>query len=86
MNCKSLGLYKASNVSDVDSWLGERQRRVVHVDFHRFRKPAATLDIAAVPYWPVNRIAHYALSAAALAKARTVDETHLQNAIDELQL
>ena len=35
---------------------------------------------------PVNRIAHYALSAAALAKARTVDETHLQNAIDELRL
>ena len=35
---------------------------------------------------PVNRIAHYALSAAALAKARTVDETHLQNALDELRL
>ena len=35
---------------------------------------------------PVNRIAHYALPAVALAKARTVDETHMQNALDELRL
>ena len=35
---------------------------------------------------PVNRIVHYALSAAALAKARTVDEKHLQHALDELRL
>ena len=34
----------------------------------------------------INRIAHYALSAAALAKARTIDETHMHNALDELRL
>ena len=34
----------------------------------------------------INRIAHYALSAAALAKARTVDAEHMQHALDELRL
>ena len=33
----------------------------------------------------INRIAHYALSAAALAKARTVDAEHMQLALDELR-
>ena len=33
----------------------------------------------------INRIAHYALSAAALDKARTVNADHLQNALDELR-
>ena len=33
----------------------------------------------------INRIAHYALSAAALDKAKTVTAEHLQNALDELQ-
>ena len=33
----------------------------------------------------INRIAHYALSAAAIAKARTVDAEHMQNAVDELR-
>ena len=33
----------------------------------------------------INRIAHYALSAAALANARTVDAEHLQHALDELR-
>ena len=33
----------------------------------------------------INRIAHYALSAAALAKARTVDAEHMQYALDELR-
>ena len=33
----------------------------------------------------INRIAHYALSAAALAKARTVDAEHMQHALDELR-
>ena len=33
----------------------------------------------------VNRIAHYALSAAALDKARTVNADHLQTALDELR-
>ena len=33
----------------------------------------------------INRIAHYALSAAALDKARTVNAEHLQSAIEELQ-
>ncbi len=35
--------------------------------------------------WQINRIAHYALSAAALAKARTVDVEHMQNALNELR-
>ena len=33
----------------------------------------------------INRIAHYALSAAALDKARTVNAEHLQHALDELR-
>ena len=33
----------------------------------------------------INRIAHYALSAAALDNARTVNAGHLQNALDELR-
>ena len=33
----------------------------------------------------INRIAHYALSAAALETAKTVNAEHLQNALDELQ-
>ena len=33
----------------------------------------------------INRIAHYALSAAALDKARTVNAEHLQTALDELR-
>ena len=32
----------------------------------------------------INRIAHYALSAAALDGAKTVNAEHLQNAIEEL--
>ena len=35
--------------------------------------------------WQINRIAHYALSAAALDKARTVNAEHLQHALDELR-
>ena len=35
---------------------------------------------------PINRTAHYALSAAALAKARTVDAEHMQHALEELRL
>ena len=33
----------------------------------------------------INRIAHYALSAAALDNARTVNAEHLQHALDELR-
>ena len=33
----------------------------------------------------INRIAHYALAAAALDKARTVNADHLQHALDELR-
>ena len=32
----------------------------------------------------ISRIAQYALSAAAIAKARTVDDEHMQHAVDEL--
>ncbi len=32
----------------------------------------------------VNRLAHYALSAAAIAKARTVASDHVQAALEEL--
>jgi len=34
---------------------------------------------------PINRIAHYALTAAAVDGARQVGETHLQSAVEELQ-
>ena len=33
----------------------------------------------------VNRIAHYALSAAALAKARQIDPEHVHRAVEEVQ-
>ena len=33
----------------------------------------------------VNRIAHYALSAAALAKARQITAEHVQSAVEEVQ-
>jgi general secretion pathway protein A len=33
----------------------------------------------------VNRVAHYALSAAALAKARQITAEHLQCAVEEVQ-
>ena len=33
----------------------------------------------------INRIAHYALSAAALDQARPVNSEHLQRALDELR-
>ena len=33
----------------------------------------------------INRIAHYALSAAAIAKAPAVDAEHMQRAVDELR-
>ena len=34
----------------------------------------------------INRIAHYALTAAALANARTVTAEHLEHAVAELRL
>ena len=34
----------------------------------------------------INRIAHYAMTAAALNNARTVNAEHLENAIEELRL
>jgi general secretion pathway protein A len=34
----------------------------------------------------VNRLAHYALTSAAIANARTVSDTHLQTALDEVTL
>ena len=34
----------------------------------------------------VNRLAHYALTGAALANARTVTDAHLQTALDEVTL
>ncbi len=53
-----------------------------------FEPPAAEALFQASRGLPrhINRIAHYALSAAALDKARTVNETHMQHALDELRL
>ena len=51
------------------------------------RPPSAGTSPRAHPGLPrrINRIAHYALSAAAIAKARTVDAEHMQHAVDELR-
>ncbi len=52
-----------------------------------FEPPAAEALFQASRGLPrqVNRIAHYALSAAALDGARTVNPDHLQRALDELR-
>ena len=73
--------------AELDAYLAHRLR-LAGCELPLFGPPAAEALFQASRGLPrlVNRIAHYALSAAALGKARAVDETHVQHALDELRL
>ncbi len=71
---------------ELDAYLTHRLR-LAGCELPLFEPPAAEALFQASRGLPrqVNRIAHYALSAAALQDARTVDAEHLQTAVDELR-
>ncbi len=71
---------------ELDAYLAHRLR-LAGCELPLFEPPAIEALFQASRGLPrqINRIAHYALSAAALAKARTVDAEHMQNALDELR-
>ena len=72
---------------ELDGHLAHRLR-LAGCELPLFEPPAAEALFQGARGLPrqVNRIAHYALSAAALDKARAVNETHVQHALDELRL
>ncbi|MDD9962434.1 MAG: AAA family ATPase [Gammaproteobacteria bacterium] len=71
---------------EVDDYLTHRLR-LAGCELPLFEPPAIEALFQSARGLPrqVNRIAHYALSAAALDKARTVNADHLQTALDELR-
>ena len=71
---------------EVDAYLTHRLR-LAGCELPLFEPPAIEALFQSARGLPrqVNRIAHYALSAAALDKARTVNADHLQTALDELR-
>ena len=71
---------------ELDAYLTHRLR-LAGCELPLFEPPAAEALFQASRGLPrqVNRIAHYALSAAALDGARTVNPDHLQRALDELR-
>ena len=71
---------------EVDAYL-KHQLRLAGCELPLFEPPAVEAMFQATRGLPrqINRIAHYALSAAALDNARTVNAGHLQNALDELR-
>ena len=71
---------------ELDAYLTHRLR-LAGCELPLFEPPAAEALFQASRGLPrqVNRIAHYALSAAALDDARTVNPDHLQRALDELR-
>ena len=73
--------------NELDDYLTHRLR-LAGCELPLFEPPAAEAPFQGSRGLPrqINRIAHYALSAAALAKARTVDAEHMQQALDELRL
>ena len=73
--------------NELDDYLTHRLR-LAGCELPLFEPPAAEALFQGSRGLPrqINRIAHYALSAAALAKARTVDAEHMQQALDELRL
>ena len=73
--------------NQLDDYLTHRLR-LAGCELPLFEPPAAEALFQGSRGLPrqINRIAHYALSAAALAKARTVDAEHMQQALDELRL
>ena len=71
---------------ELDAYLSHRLR-LAGCELPLFEPPAAEALFQASRGLPrqINRIAHYALSAAALDNARTVNADHLQRALDELR-
>ena len=71
---------------EVDAYL-EHRLRLAGCELPLFEAPAVEALFQGARGLPrqINRIAHYALSAAALDKARTVNAEHLQHALDELR-
>ena len=71
---------------ELDRYLTHRLR-LAGCEFPLFEPPAVEALFQASRGLPrqINRIAHYALSAAALDQARTVNPEHLQRALDELR-
>ena len=71
---------------EVDAYLTHRLR-LAGCELPLFEGPAVEALFQGTRGLPrqINRIAHYALSAAALDKAKTVNANHIQTALDELQ-
>ena len=71
---------------ELDAYL-EHRLRLAGCELPLFEPPAVEALFQSSRGLPrqINRTAHYALSAAALAKARTVDAEHMQHALDELR-
>jgi len=71
---------------EVDAYVTHRLR-LAGCELPVFEEPAVEALSQATRGLPrkINRIAHYALSAAALDNARTVNADHLQRALDELR-
>ena len=71
---------------EVDAYI-KHHLRLSGCELPLFEAPAveALFQVARGLPRQINRIAHYALSAAALDKARTVNADHLQNALEELR-
>ncbi|MDE0386793.1 MAG: hypothetical protein OXI22_23125 [Defluviicoccus sp.] len=71
---------------EVDAYLTHRLR-LAGCELPLFEPPAVEALFQSARGLPrqINRIAHYALSAAALAEAKTVNAEHLQHALEELQ-
>ena len=70
---------------EVDAYISHRLR-LAGCELPLFEAPAVEALFQSARGLPrqINRIAHYALSAAALEGARTVNAEHLQHALDEL--
>ena len=78
--------HSACGRDELDAYLAHRLR-LAGCELPLFEPPAVEALFQASRGLPrqINRIAHYALSSAALAKVRTVDAEHMQNALDELR-
>ena len=72
---------------ELDDYLSHRLR-LAGCELPLFEPPAVEALFQSARGLPrlINRIAHYALTAAALNNARTVNAEHLQHAIEELRL
>ena len=71
---------------EVDAYIKHRLR-LSGCELPLFEEPAVEALFQSARGLPrqINRIAHYALSAAALDEARTVNAEHLQRALEELR-